>query len=127
MNSPSGPSRDWDSDEAAGLRAEALDAVSDALQWRLAGSRWAAIEGMLAAMDAALQAKDPEALASAITDLELAGPVRITRIGATPIVPPSPPVRERLNRLVHVLGGAAVPSEGQPERAGADDDDSTRH
>lgn len=127
MNSPPETSRDWDSDDAAGLRAEALDAISDALQWRLASSRWAAIEGVLAAMDEALQARDLEALASALSDLELAGPVRITRIGATPIVPASPPVRERLNRLVHVLGGTTVPSEGQPERAGADDDDSTRH
>jgi hypothetical protein len=120
MNSPSGTSRDWNSDAAA-VRAEALEVLSDALQWRLAGSRWPAIDEVLATMDAALRVNDLVTLAAATADLELVGPVRITRIGATPVVPAPAPVRERLNRLVHVLGGTAVPGREEAERAGPEE------
>jgi hypothetical protein len=101
------------SPDTVGVRADALDVISDALSWRLADTRWAAIEQVLAAMDAALAASDVATLAAATTDLELAGPVRITRIGAAPVVPPPPAVRDRLNRLVYSLGG--VPAADQPE------------
>jgi len=104
MISPDEPAS-GDSGDVADVRAEALDVVSDALQWQLAGARWQAIERVLIAMDAALQVGDPEALAAASADLELAGPLRITRIGATPVIPPAPPVRDRLNRLARSLGG----------------------
>jgi hypothetical protein len=86
-------------------RAEALDVVTDALQWRLAEPRWQAIEQVLATMDAALEAGDQQALMEATADLELAGPLRITRIGSTPVFSPSPLIRDRLNRLVYSLGG----------------------
>jgi hypothetical protein len=79
---------------------------------------------VLIAMDAALAAGDLQALEAASADLGLAGPLRITRIGATPVVPPVPPVRDLLNRLVFSLGGTPVPPE--PEDAGADDDDTSR-
>ena len=94
-----------DSGDVADVRAEALNVVSDALQWRLVDARWQAIEQLLIAMDAAVQAGNLEALAAASADLELAGPLRITRIGATPVVPPAPPVRDQLNRLARSLGG----------------------
>jgi hypothetical protein len=100
------------SPDTVGVRADALDVISDVLSWRLADTRWAAIEQVLAAMDAALTAGDVPTLALATTDLELAGPVRITRIGAPPVVPPPPAVRDRLNRLVYSLGG--VPAADQP-------------
>ncbi|NAS23846.1 hypothetical protein GT755_19375 [Herbidospora sp. NEAU-GS84] len=32
-------------------------------------------------------------------------PGRRDTIGSTPVVPPPPPVRERLNQLVHALSG----------------------
>lgn len=122
MVSSGGPPGSWDADDVVDVRAEALDVVSDALQWRLADARWQAIEPVLAAMDAALAAGDLDALAAATADLELAGPLRITRIGATPIVPPAPPIRDRLNQLVHSLGGIPATQQGRPEDAGADDD-----
>jgi phage tail protein X len=113
MSSLEEPGSGWNPADTASVRAEALDVISDALSWRLAGTRWAAIEQVLAAMDAALAAGDVTALATATTDLELAGPVRITRIGADPVVPPPPAIRDRLNQLVHSLGG--VPAADQPD------------
>jgi hypothetical protein len=103
-------------------RAEALDVLSDVRQWQLAGPRWQAIEQILDAMAAALEAGDVEALTAATADLELAGPLRIVRIAATPVTPPPVPIRDRLNRLVFVLGGTAVADRDEDERAGADDD-----
>jgi CATRA-associated small protein len=113
MSSLEEPGPGWNPADTGSVRAEALDVISDALSWRLAGTRWAAIEQVLVAMDAALAAGDVTALATATTDLELAGPVRITRIGADPVVPPPPAIRDRLNQLVHSLGG--VPAAGQPD------------
>jgi hypothetical protein len=114
MGSPDEPPPGWDTSDVADVRAEALDVISDALQWRLADVRWQAIEQVLAAMDAALAADDMTALTAATADLELAGPLRITRIGATPVAPPPPPVRDRLNRLVHSLGGTAAAPREEP-------------
>jgi len=81
---------------------------------------------MLDAIAAALEAGDVEALTAATADMELAGPLRIIRIGTVPIVPPPPPIRERLNRLVHALGGTVVADREEAERIGADDDDASR-
>jgi hypothetical protein len=124
MVSPDESPAGTDSGHDFDARAEALDVVSDALEWRLTEARWLAIEPVLIAMDAALAAGDLQALEAASADLGLAGPLRITRIGATPVVPPVPPVRDLLNRLVFSLGGTPVPPE--PEDAGADDDDTSR-
>jgi CATRA-associated small protein len=46
---------------------------------------------------------DGEAVRRAVADLELAGPVRATRIGAAPLVPVPESVRDRANHLVHAL------------------------
>jgi hypothetical protein len=122
MNYPDEPPPSWDTSDVADARAEALDVISDALQWRLADTRWQGIEQLLVAMGAALEADDLGALTAATVDLELAGPLRMTRIGATPVVPPPPPVRDRLNRLVYSLGGAQATQREAPEQAGSDDD-----
>lgn len=118
MSSLEEPGPGWNSADTGSVRTEALDVLSDALSWRLAGPRWATIEQVLAAMDAALAAGDVAALATATAGLELAGPVRVTKIGADPVVPPPPAIRDRLNRLVHSLGGvqaADQPDPGQQE------------
>jgi hypothetical protein len=114
-------SRDHSNGDFAGVRAEALQVAQDALQWRLTQTRWPSVEQALIAMDAALVSEDPEALAAATADLEMAGPMRITKIGAAPIDPP-PPVRDRLNRLVHSLGVAQRP---QSKDTQLDDDGSS--
>jgi hypothetical protein len=114
MSSLEKPVPGWNSADAGDARADALDTVSDALSWRLADTRWAAIEAVLAAMDAALAAGNVTALTAATAELELSGPVRITRIGAVPVVPPPPAIRDRLNRLVHSLGGVQVADQPEP-------------
>lgn len=114
MSSLEEPGPGWNSADTGDVRADALDVISDALSWRLAGTRWAAIEQVLAAMDAALATGDVVALAAATTDLELACLMRITRIGAVAVVPPSPAVRDRLNQLVHSLGGVSAADQPEP-------------
>lgn len=121
MDPSGGPPADWEPGDDADVRAEALDVISDALEWRLAEARWQAIEQVLSAMEAALEADNMDALAAATADLELAGPLRITRIGATPVVPPTTPVRDRLNQLVHSLGGIPVAQHHEPDDAGTGD------
>ena len=125
------PPDDWSAGDAAEIRADALAVISDALNWRLADGRWRAVGQLLVAMNAAVAAHDPAALAAATADLELAGPVRITRIGATDAVYAAPPVRDLLNQLVHSLGGtrpSSQPEPGwqrrdpEPGQAGADGD-----
>jgi hypothetical protein len=113
------PSPRWEFGDVTEVRASALDVVSDALEWRLADARWLAIEQILGAMAVALQDSDLETLAVATADLELAGPLRITRIGTIPVVPPPPPVRDRLNQLVHSLGGVRA-TQHEPDDTGSD-------
>lgn len=95
------------------LRAEALDVLSDAMFWRVSQARWGEITRVLKAMTAALDSGDAAALAAAILDLELAGPLRITPIG--PAVGPTATALDLLNDLVHTLGG--VPP-GRPDTPG---------
>src|SRR5215469_17602715 len=120
MVSSDGPPAGWNTGSGIDVRAEALDVLSDVRQWRLADARWRAVEQVLIAMDAAVQADDSDALMAATADLELAGPLRLTRIDATPVGPPARPVRDRLNRL-ESLGGTVPEQQREPEDPGADD------
>jgi len=110
--------------DAAGLRAEALDIVLDALEWQLAGARWQAVTAALTAMETALATGDPEALMAATADLELAGPVRVVTIGAPPVGSAAPQVRSQLNRLVHALGGISLAQQA-PGNVGDDANDTS--
>jgi hypothetical protein len=127
MVSSGEPPRSWDSADVVDVRAEARDVVGDALLWRMNDARWEAIAQVLAAMDEALAAGDLDALAAATADLELVGPLRITRIGATPVVPPPPPILYRLNRLMHVLGDTVAAQRNDGEDGGTGDDDACSH
>ncbi|MFC4055084.1 CATRA system-associated protein [Actinomadura syzygii] len=89
--------------------AEALAIVREIFEWELAATRWDGAAQVLDALAEAAESDDLAAVRQAVADLELRGPVRITRIGATPVVPPPPPVRERLNHLVHRLSGGPGP------------------
>jgi hypothetical protein len=114
MGFPDGLPPHSDAIALAEARADALDVVSDVLQWQLHEMRWQPVEQILAAIEDALTADDTAALTAATANLELAGPVRLTRIGATPIVPPPATVRARLNRLVHSLGDAPAQEREEP-------------
>lgn len=117
-----GRAEGWVAGGDVDARAEALDVLFDVQQWRLADARWQAIGQVLIAMEAALRADDAESLAVATADLELAGPLRVTRIGATPVVPPTPQVLDVLNRLVHSLGGITAGQQQEAADNGPGDD-----
>jgi hypothetical protein len=117
------PADDGSSDlTEAEERTEALEVVEDALEWRLHPCHWERIAPIVAALIEALEHGDRQALVTATADLELAGPLRITRIGDDPLLPPPPAVRDRLNRLIHTLGGLAPPDGSTT----ADEDDPMR-
>lgn len=85
------------------LRADAIDVLRDALEWRLTGRRWSAVEAAVSSLTAAWRAGDIAALRTGVYELELAGPVRATAIGDTPVVEPPEPVREEINELIFAL------------------------
>jgi hypothetical protein len=95
-------------------KADALDVLNDLLEWQLAAQRWERVERIVDALAEALAAGDADALREATAELEVAGPVRITRIGATPQIPAPERVRDVANHLVHVLGGAPPPPVAPP-------------
>jgi hypothetical protein len=88
---------------AAEIRAEAVAILENVLRWELAPARWGRLTEAIDAAVAAEAAGDLEALQEATIQLELSGPVRITRIGSTSTVPPSPVVHERVTSLIHTL------------------------
>jgi predicted negative regulator of RcsB-dependent stress response len=94
-----------EADAAVSVHSDALDVLSYVLSWKLAAPRWQEIEKMLVAMDTALQANDLEALAEATIRLELAGPLRATRIGGTSVSAPPDAVRGRVVQLMLSLRG----------------------
>jgi hypothetical protein len=89
----------------AEARLAALEVLTDVLEWSLAEERWARVTEIVQSIDNALSAGDLVALDAATVDLELAGPTRIRRVGATPQVPAPREVRERVNRMVYSLTG----------------------
>lgn len=105
------------SEDAATVREEAVWTLSQVLRWELSATRWDRLGAMLDALGDAVAEAEPDAIAAATADLELAGPMRITPISAPGAEPREPPprIRERVNELIHLLRGGA----GDPEpRAG---------
>ena len=96
---------DWRTEGLEEVRQDAVSVLQDMLSWRLSTARWDAISGSVEALATYLDLGDLAAARDIVIQLELAGPVRITRIGAVPPQPPPPPVRERVNQLIHRLSG----------------------
>jgi hypothetical protein len=94
-------------DHTARIQRDALTVLQDLLRWELSAARWDGVAGALDALAVGLELDDLDTLTKATIQLEQAGPVRITRIGATPTEPPPPPVRERTNQLIQRLSGGA--------------------
>lgn len=76
--------------------------VGDIEQWRLPARIWSRISGLLADAEQAIARDDAAALRTALSGLELLSPLRVTRIGAEPKLPPDDEVRERVVRLRNV-------------------------
>ncbi|MEI5098340.1 hypothetical protein RB200_06315 [Streptomyces sp. PmtG] len=98
-------------------RDDAVDVLQELFGWELAPQRWERVDAIVGELARALACGDGEALREATADLESTGPVRITRIGATSLIPVPEPTRDRANHLVHALGGQ---QERQPHEEGAD-------
>jgi hypothetical protein len=96
-------------------RQDALDVLEDALHWQLPASRWRGVDEAVRAMAEALTRDDVAAFRRAESDLELARPVRAVSAEHPPQDPVPEPVRERINELIHTLGGAAAPPQPQSD------------
>jgi CATRA-associated small protein len=95
--------------------SDARGVLSDMLEWELTPARWEQLSETIGIAVAAEQAHDLEALRRVTIELELAGPVRITRLGATPTVAAPPHVRERINLLIHELGRLPRDADDDPD------------
>ncbi len=62
----------------AELRVDAVDVLTDALQWRLTEARWTVVGPVVDALAAAVRAGDAAATEAAVAELELLGRVRAT-------------------------------------------------
>ncbi|MEU6553422.1 CATRA system-associated protein [Streptomyces sp. NPDC046915] len=105
-------------------RDDAVDVLGDMLAWHLAPKRWERVEAIVGSLAEALAAGDGDALRDATAELELAGPVRATRIGAKSLIPVPEKTRDRADQLVHSLGGRPpeVPPGAPADDAGGDGD-----
>jgi hypothetical protein len=100
-------------------RADAVAVLLDVLEWQLVPQRWKWVEQLVDSFADALAGGDVAAMREATAELELAGPVRVTRIGATPLVAVPEPMRDRAEYLVHSLGSISrPPPEGPADSSG---------
>lgn len=107
-----------ESEEVAEAKAEALEILGYVRTWQMPPERWAEAEQIIAALTEAVASGDVPAMTEQIVNLELLGPLRITRIGepgAPDLVSAPDPVRERVNHLVYMLGEPARPDPIPPE------------
>ncbi|WP_144082587.1 CATRA system-associated protein [Micromonospora sp. DH13] len=98
-----------------------ISMLREAQGWRLTDGKWQEVGRLVEDVEKALAGGDDAALRRVIDTLEVAGEVRITRIGASTPQPVPPRLRDRLNRLVHQLspssGGRAGGAAGdRPSR-----------
>ncbi|CAM4438738.1 CATRA system-associated protein [Nocardia ninae] len=86
-------------------RDDLLDVLSDLAEWRLPPPRWEHVAQAVDALVEPLMNGDALAVRAAIDEVELMGPVRATRIGAGDRSSAPSRVMDRVNTLVHTLGG----------------------
>jgi hypothetical protein len=92
--------------EAAEIRASALAVLDYILKLELTKARWERLAAIIEVAIAAEAAGDLDGLRQATAELELAGPVRVVRIGGDPVVLPPPQVRERMDDLRDLMRNA---------------------
>ncbi|WP_405824468.1 hypothetical protein OG705_29805 [Streptomyces sp. NBC_00838] len=97
------------------IRAEALDVLREASEWRLAAERWPEVERLVDAMGRAASAGDAAAFRRAVYDLEAAGPRRAVRAERAAVLPAQASLRERINTLVHSLDDARSAAGEAPD------------
>lgn len=104
--------------------AAALAVLGDVALWRFAPEHWERVGEIFDRMAAAYRCGDRRALHDATNRLQLSGPLRVSRIGATHARAIPPRVLVRRDSLTRVLRGAAArPGDGGgcdgPEAGGA--------
>jgi hypothetical protein len=107
-------------DHADDTLAEVLDLVEDIDEWLLPRARWADVADLIVALSTAADVKDMTSIRSATAELRLISPLRVKLIGEEPAEPPPPPVRDRLNVLLHKLQSEPGPRPVEESR-GRDD------
>lgn len=91
----------------AEIRSSAVRVLDYILRLELTEARWIRVDDILAIAAEAAAAGDFGTLRAATSQLRAIGPIRVIRIGGTPVGPPPPKVRERLE-LVRVAVGAVA-------------------
>jgi hypothetical protein len=102
-----------------GIRASALRVLDYVLRLELTQARWERVDGILQGAAEAASAGDLGALRTATNELRAVGPVRVIRIGGTPVGPPPLKVRER----AELMRGAVAAAHGTGELDEEGDDD----
>ncbi|WP_454337548.1 CATRA system-associated protein [Streptomyces glaucescens] len=102
---------------SAGARAAIRKLLVEVMNWSLPPGGWLGVDGEIAVLQSALESGDRETADVAALRLSHMAPLRVGRLGEEPL-PPPPPTRERLNRMVHALN-----ADGDTERDGGGDDD----
>ena len=95
---------------------DALELLGDLSAWRLPSPRWERADALIASLAQAFAAGDAGLFRDLTTELLRAGPVRITPIGTGPTVPLPDAVRERADRLAHLLRSEASSPVKPPSR-----------
>lgn len=90
------------------------------LRLELTEARWERIDGILTIAAGAAAAGDISGLRAATNELRAIGPVRVIRIGGTPVGPPPVKVRERADLLRAAVTAA---SSGEAEGEKGNDDE----
>jgi hypothetical protein len=85
-------------------KAVALDILTEIPHWRMPEPRWDHVAELVDAIGTALTTGDPDLLRTTRSFLEQASPFRVPRIDPAAVSPPQK-VQERINHLIHSLGG----------------------
>jgi hypothetical protein len=108
------------------LQSDVHDIVADAVQWHLAEADWPKVETLVEELHRVLRAGDTAAVESALVELELAAPLRITPVGGPPTNPAPTRLWHVAAEIVHDLGAGLDLSgpgdETDQDGAGADGD-----
>ena len=117
----------WSAVPAANADA-GLGPLRRALTIRLTPGEWERFAVLLGHLESAWSAADMSRFDNAAVQLDRALHRRARRLGEEPLVLMTPPVRERVNRMVHVLTDSVGAQDHQPEESGqasADGDTAT--
>src|ERR1700689_5507897 len=104
----------------AEIRASKIRVLDYIQRLELTEARWSRVDNILAIAVEAAAAGDFGTLRAATSQLRAIGPVRVIRIGGTPVGPPPPKVRERIE---HMRVAVETAGDTREEDGKGNDDD----